>query len=276
MAIAAAESPLGDGVAAPPWVRAAAGVSWLLPSGALLLVGLSERADAILRLSRVPGEALVATAVTIAALGLVAGAAALLAAPREDRVTRRRAILGATTSASLLVVAAVAFAAGSASDRDVKRAAVDAMANSPGWNGGARVGDALVSTFEVDASSALAKLLAESLARPYRVVLLSVDNRAAGRAVVVEPASARAHHRSGAAATTAAATDPVHVAAGERVDRAMALFEPDADFRDVDWIVIRIDGVATRVPGRYFTLAEKRRIDALRSGTPRVDAGNLR
>jgi hypothetical protein len=275
MAIAAAESFPEENEAAPPWVRAAAGVSWFLPFGALLLVGLSEKADAIVRLSRLPGQALVATAVTIAASGLGAGAIAIVAA-RRDGITRRRAILGAITSASLLVVASVAFAAGAASDRDLKRAAKDAMANAPGWNGGARVGDAVVSAFEVDASSELARLLTASFDRPYRVVLFSVDNRAAGAPILVELAGARVHHGAGAPVTTAAASDPVRVDGGERVDGAMGLFEPDADFRDVDWIAIRIDGSAARVPGRYFTTEEKRRIDALRSGTLREGPGNPR
>jgi hypothetical protein len=266
MAIAATESLRENDEEARPWVRVAAGVSWFLPSGALLLVGLSEKADAVMRLSRLSGEALVATAVTIAAFGLATGAAATLAA-RRDRVTRRRAILGMVTSASLLVVASVAFAAGLASDRNAKRAANDAMANSPGWNGGARVGDAIVSAFEVDAASALAKLLTASLERPYRVVLFSADNRVASTDIVIALDGAGAHHAAGTISTTAASSDPVRVASGDRVAGAMALFAPDTDFRDVDWITVRVDGAPARVPGRYFTLAEKRRIDALRSRT---------
>jgi hypothetical protein len=172
-------------------------------------------------------------------------------------------------SGLLIAVVTGASIAGAMSEEQAEarlKLATDAsLRNSPGWNGRARIGRASVFAFEVEPASELAKLLLRGDDRPHRLVLFGADNRVGSSDLVLEVGGARLHHAGGAITVTAAPSGPVRVAAGDRVFDMTALFRPDESFLDVDWIEIRVDGDVLRVPGRYFTLEEKRRIDALRA-----------
>jgi hypothetical protein len=250
--------------------RAAATLSCFLALGTLLMLGLSEKGGAVVQVSRLPAGVLVGATVSIGALGTVAGAWALRTV-RGDGAIQRQAVLGTAASVLLVAVAAVASAAGAASGRgeeaDLRRATDAALRNSPGWNGGALVGRTSVFAFEVDPASDLANLLVRGYDHSYRLVLFGIDNRAGSSDVMLEVGGARLHH-AGGATTTAARSGAVRVAAGDHLDGVTALFPPDESFVDMDWIEIRIDGDVRRVPGRYFTLAEKRKIEASRARGP--------
>jgi hypothetical protein len=263
-------------------VALAAGASWLLPLTGLALVGFSEHGAALLPLSN---GSLVLVALATAVPGLAIGVAAWLASTEHER-DRRRAIAGVVMSVAVLVVGGVGSVSGAMSgeraQRELRQAADAAARDFPGWNGGAMLDGANVYALEVDARSELATLLLKPYDQPFRVVLFGVDNRAGNREVVLDLQGVRAHREGGDVAEAAASVDrlahadhaldsvvlaqlePVHVAPGERFDGAQALFAASMSFEDVRSIEIRVDGSVRTLPGRYFTLAEKRAIDQAR------------
>ena len=145
-----------------------------------------------------------------------------------------------------------------------------------------------VYAYEIDGSSDLAKVLLRSFDEPLKVVAFGVDDRAGDHDVVVELDRAVLHHMSGAAgnavpsaelrrravsgeeATVASRLAPVQVPVGMRVDGVFAFFAPGESLRDVRSIGVRLDGEVREVPGKYFSLGEKRAIDSARGAvTPR-------
>jgi hypothetical protein len=63
-------------------------------------------------------------------------------------------------------------------------------------------------------------------------------------------------------------TSTAVVEKGSRRDGILALFPENTSFEDVVSVTVRVDGANVVVPGRYFTLAEKRAIDRARARRP--------
>jgi hypothetical protein len=271
-------------------VEVAATLSWTLPLAAAALVGL---ADAVAARVRVPNDLLLMTAVAAAVPGLALGVAALWGGARlgeladEGAAIRRRGLRGIATSALVLVLVVAGAVAGAASGRTaqagLKSATDEAVREFPGWNGGAAFGNVRVVAYEIDVGSSLAKTLAASFDVPVRIVAFGIDNRAGDHEAVLELDAATLHHAQGttralghaellrhAAAgqesTIESRLAPARVVAGGRLDGAFAFLPCDASLKDVGSIDVRLDGQSRAVPGRYFTLEEKRAIERARGG----------
>jgi hypothetical protein len=139
-----------------------------------------------------------------------------------------------------------------------------------------------VSASEIDARSALAKRLLRPYDTAFCLVLLSVDNRAGSHDVELDVSDARllvgdgplaravgrpeveAHLVDRAAEATLGRRGSVRVPPGDRFEGVVALFPPGTSLRDVRAIEVQIGGMRAAVPGKYFTLEEKRAIDASR------------
>ena len=262
-------------------VEALAGASWLLPTSALLLLGFSERGGAILERTAIGSSLLGVLALVAAGAGLVLGVFAWLLGRRAvaHPPRRRRALLGIFTSGCALTVVAIASVSGARSGESLRRVTDRALHDSPGWNGGLAIDGALVLAMEVGAGSELAWRLLGPYDRPYRVMLLAVDNTRGQHEVVLSREGAVLRSNGGEpiralapADLLARATDsqravveeevaPVHVPVGDRIDGVKLLFEATASFRDAHALDLRIDDAMRTIPGRYFTLEEKRAID---------------
>jgi hypothetical protein len=255
---------------ASPVVGVATTAAWALPLAALLVLGLSDRVTWLLPASRPQSHSFLTLASAVGAVGVAVGIAALRT--RLEAPARRRVVAGTAASGSMLLVVVVAAIAGSVSGKqteaELKAATDSALASAPGWNGGAMIDGAGVFAFEIDGSTALAKLLLRPYDTPYRAMLFGVDNRGRDRESVLELEGARVGHASGAITVAALAVAPVRVPARERLDGVPVFFAPAESWLDVAWIEVRLDGVARRIPGRYFTLEQKRAIDAARAGRP--------
>jgi hypothetical protein len=258
--------------APPAAIRVAVALSWSLPLAALIALGLSDRIEWLVPVGRLSPYTTAKIASAIAAVGLVAGLAAVRARGELERGAVRRAIAGTAASGAMVVVVIVATASGAASGRqtqiELERASKAALSDAPGWNGGADIDGANVFAFEIDPSTELAEILRRPYDTPYRVVLFGVDNRAGVREVVADFSGARLGHASGAVTSAVLPVEAVHVSAGERFEGAPAFFAPDESWRDVRWIEIHVDDAVRRLQGRYFTLEEKRAIDAARGRRP--------
>jgi hypothetical protein len=249
------------------------------------VVGLSDKGRSLLPLS---DGVLVATAFATAVAGLVAAAVAWVSgATRVPGGARRGVILGAGASAVVLCLIAAGSLSGAASGAqaaDLDRETAAAMRDYPGWNGAGPLGGATVTASEVDPASPLGRRLLRPYDAAFRLVLFSIDNRAGSRDVVVDVENARLlagegrsvtavapgdlarHVVDRSAADTIARRSAVSVPRGQRFDGVQAIFPAEASLRDVRGIEVSVDGAARTVPGRYFTLDDKRAIDASRRG----------
>ena len=262
-------------------VEAVAGASWLLPTSALLLLGFSEQGGALLERAAIGPSLLGVLALIAAGAGLVLGVFAWLVTRRAvaHPPERRRALLGIFTSGCALTVVAIASISGARSGESLRRATDLALHDSPGWNGGVAIDGALVLAMEVGAGSELGRRLLEPYDRSYRIMLLGVDNTRGQHEIVLSregavlrgnggepiralaPSDLLARAADSQRAVVAAELAPVHVPVGDRMDGAKLLFEVTASFRDARAVELRIDDAMRSIPGRYFTLEEKRAID---------------
>lgn len=266
-------------------VTALARLSWLVPLCVMAIVGFSEEGGRLLGLS---GHALGLAATVGAAAGLALGMSALLGLRHdaEQVSARRHALLGTGAGLFLLLLTQVASLAGAIAGRDAERelsdAAVSALHDFPGWNGVGVAGAVRLSANGVDSRSKLAKLLLAPFDGAYEVVLVGIDNRSGSAAVRFEPdatrvihangrvtrpvprAEMRAHLQHGQEEALAAHLAPYRVDAGSRLDNGLLLLSSRDSLEDVRAIEVRIDGKPALIRGRYFTLAEKRAIDAAR------------
>jgi hypothetical protein len=266
----------------------AAHASWLAPTVVLLVLGTTAPGGLLPR-PVLPASAVIPVTTAAAAIGLVLGTFAALASKwHEDALLERRhALLGLGLSAVLLVMIGVASVAGAVSGREatdeLERATRTALRDSPSWNGGGRVDGAFVSASEVDDGTELAKLLLRPFGVRYRLLLVSVDNAVNPRDVTVDlehvtlHASNREIHpvpRAELALSTSidrpdeALPRALSVRAGEHTDGARVFLPSATSFHDVLSITLRVDGSEHTLRGRYFTLAEKRAIDAKRAAAP--------
>jgi hypothetical protein len=257
----------------------------------MTLVGLSERFEGALRVSR---ESLVAVTEVASVLGLAFGVAGIrgTSGNASAGAVRRRAILGTAGSALILLVTQLGAIAGAVSGRraeaELDAAITTATHGYPGWNGGARLADgATLYAVEIDNASAFAQMALKQYRRPYRMLFVGADNRRGARELTLELTGARTVQSDGAvgnAVLHAETREPeegsvaprlvqpstLRVPRGETYEGALVLFPPDQSFRDVQWLKVRINGKPDRIPGRFFTLEEKRAIDATRrQATPR-------
>jgi hypothetical protein len=268
----------------------AAAASWLFPIAALTLVGLSERASG---LGSSADSFLVTLSVAAAVPGIALGVGAWLGSAGQVAI-RRRAIAGTAAGSAVLVLAGMGTIAGAVaarrSAREMQRATEAAVHDFGGWNGGADVDGANVYAIEVDARADLASLVLQPYDRAYRVMLLGIDNGAGQRPVQVDLATVAAvrgaarglvtidacvpraerleHTRDEGRAAVEAQDTVVTVAPGTRLDAAAAFFPPGERFEDVSALNVGIDGTIRTLPGRYFSIEEKRAIDAARAARP--------
>ncbi len=250
-----------------------ANLSWLLPVAALFLVGLSDRAAASLA---VPPELLILAAEIAAVLGAALGMTALLLIARAPLrgASLRRAAIGTGVSVAILVLTQLASLTGvlsaRASEAELHAAVTRAVHDFPGWNGGVRVDGAEVFALEIDPRSGAGKLLLRGADRPGRLVLFGVDNVEGQIAIVLDVDGALALGSNGSTARGAASSTDVArartttVPPRARVEGVIAVFAPDVSFRDVTAVQVHVNGVALKIPGRYFTVEQKRAIDAAR------------
>jgi len=264
---------------APRFVAFAASSSWLLPLTALLLLGFSERGRGLLDLAP---ERLVLLSELSAVLGLALGVGAILGirdgAPRETSF--RRAVLGTGASVLVLLVAESASITGAVSAHELRDALDHATRELSGWNGNARVEGATLFAVEIDPTSRAARILLPRFDRPFRIVMVGVDNVGGHGSITVDVEGARALRAGGAAvnalsprelaasAARGSGTDPgpstLTVPGGGSLDHIMVLYPPESSLRDVRWIELRVNGTVRRIAGRYFTADEKRAIDERR------------
>jgi hypothetical protein len=270
----------------PPLLSAgAAAASWLLPLAGLGLLGLSDKGRALLPFS---DGVLIAVAAAAALAGLIAAGVALLGGlPRAPGVARRRVLLGASASVAVLVVIAAGIAFGAAARAvDIDQETAVSLRDYAGWNGAGGAGGTMVFASEVDPASSFGRRLVRPYDSAFRPVLFSIDNRAGARDVALDvvgarllapggrsvsavaPADLATHLVDLSAALTLGRRSTVTVPRGQRVDGVQALFPAEASLRDVQAIEVRLDGVPHALPGRYFTLDDKRAIDARRSAAP--------
>jgi hypothetical protein len=271
-------------------VAAAARASWLVPALVLLVVGVTAPGG-LVAAPVLPASAVIPVTTAAAAIGLLIGTfAAPASAWHEDALPERRhALLGIGLSGTLLVTIGIASIIGALSGRqaaeELDRATRIALRDSPGWNGGGRIEETLVSASEVDAGTELAKILLRPFRTQYSVLLLGIDNSAGSHEVTLdlEHLTLQAPNRQIRALSRAEllhATDPahaeledlpkvVHVRAGERMDGVRVFLPQEALLRDVVAITLRVDGSDQTIRGRYFTAAEKRSMDAKRTPAPR-------
>jgi hypothetical protein len=270
-------------------LAAAAGtLSWLMPLGSLGLVGLSEKASALVPFS---SRTLVEIATAASVAGLALGGGSLATRFVQAGGPPQRAILGMALSAMVLAVVGVATVSGAASGRNAERAlraaAQAAVHDFPSWNGGALVDGCRISAFEVDTNADLAGLLLRPYRRAFRIVMLGADNRSGTREILLDVEGARLRRAGGTATPSVPRSEvlanamdgqsgavltpmgPVRVPAGERAEGIQILFPPSEDMRGVDSIEIHVDGTLRFLRGRYFTLEEKRAMDAASSRGPR-------
>lgn len=230
---------------------------------------------------------MVAGVAASAVVGVVLGAAVLgltqRAASRVPSV-RAHALGGAVASALVLAVVGVADATGEAAMREAQRTLEDttakALRDTPGWNGGATLGNAAIVASTLDRRSQASKVITHPFDRPFRAMLLTVDNRAGDHDLVVDldrvrvsvggamkpsvpRAELRLHCTKGDCSQVGVGS--VRVPAGSRLERAAVFFGEEVNFKDVDSAEVQVDGAAVSLQGRYFTVAEKKAIDADRA-----------
>lgn len=265
-------------------LSAAARASWLVPTVVLVPIGIQER----LPRSVVPSPPLmIAAAGAAALLGLLLGAMVLVVTRRTAELStelppavRTDALVGTVASAIVLVVVAVADVSGAATMREAQRTlestTTAALHDAPGWNGGAALGTTVIEASSLDRRTQASKVMTHSFDGAFRVLLLFIDNRAGDHDVVVDLDSVRVRLAGGAVRPSLTRDElrahlksgevpplgTIRVPAGKRFERAETFFAEDITFRDAEAVELRIDGAPVLLQGRYFTVPEKRAIDA--------------
>jgi hypothetical protein len=252
------------------------------------MTGFSERGGSLLPFA---GATLVTIAAAMALGGLAAGVAALVSgAARAGGPMGRRAVLGMGASVVVFVVIGAGAWSGAASggrtEVDIKRETDAAMREFPGWNGARALDGMRVRAFEVAGESPLARRLLRPYDASFRVVLFTADNRGGSREAAIDVGDARLVSGAGVIASAvprpevdAHVVDPaseaplglqsaVRVPPGERFDGVRALFPAGVSLSEARAIEVLIDGARVEIPGRYFTLDEKRSIEASRRAPP--------
>lgn len=264
--------------------RILARLSWLLPFAAMLPVGLYERGSELLPF---PGRTLIAGASVAALLAFALGVATLMATSfGRAPAGRREAFLGTGAGATLLLVTQTAAISGEhhrvVAQAELERATEQALRDHPGWSGGARFGRARVFAVGVDRGSSLADRLLAPFEGDFELVLIAADNTlgtedleldlenaravsAQGSTKALSRAELRAHARPELVNALLAHFGPYKVPAGTKLEQALLLFPAHTAVEQVLRIEVLLQGELVSIPGRYFTLENKRAIDAMRT-----------
>jgi hypothetical protein len=253
-------------------MSAAARASWLVPTAALALVAIHEQ------LPRTTVPLLLGAASISAVIGLILGVVAFIASPSA----RAHALAGAVASAAVLVVSVTSGVAGAAAMREAQRTlestTTAALRDSPGWSGQGVTGTTHIVASSLDRRTEASKVMTHPFDRPLRVLVLAIDNRTGDHPVVLDLENVHVRVAGGAVRASVSRDDLLHmsgeapprlagsvrVPAGERFDLAQVFFAEDVNFRDVEAVELLVDREPLVLQGRYFTLAEKRAIDAAR------------
>jgi hypothetical protein len=267
------------GVSPSGIANACAKLAWLTPLSVMVVVGFAEQGGRWLPFS---SETLVSFAILAALLGILLGLIALLHISRGNLgLPKRHALLGIGAGAALLLVAQAGAVAGARSRADFEPMVQAALRDYAGFNGGVLIEGAAVSIVQIDEHSALGKFLLEPFQHSFPLLLVGVDNSAGASDLVLDLDAARVLLRDGVkpvlsrremSTEARRGTDErlqhhlgtYTVPMGMRLDDALLLLPGPDPMPSARGVELTVNGARIKIPGRYFTLADKRAIDAAR------------
>jgi hypothetical protein len=216
----------------------------------------------------------------LASIGLGCGLAAIVAARTHGRSgILSPAVVGTIVNAGFLALIAIGLVSGTrraeAARAEERRLGEESLLNYAGWLGAGFQSGVVVTASEVKEQSGVGQSINSLLLQPVQPFLLTVENRTGAAAAVVDPWSTRLLladgrqvaalarsdiHPKDASAFDARHRKPVVVPPGVSNSPAWALFPLGTATRDVVQLSLVVNGSELKIPGRYFSAAEKRKL----------------